>query len=133
MSATEILKQYFAAFNAGDYAGLEALVADDVLHHVNQGPVRMGIEKFREFNAHMAECYKEELDDIVIFSSGDDARAAAEFVVSGTYLKTDQGLPTAKGQRYELPAGMFFSLKDGKISRIVTYYNLEDWKRQISG
>jgi len=50
----------------------------------------------------------------------------------GTYLATDSGLPEARGQSYVLPAGGFFSIRDGQISRIVTYYNLADWVAQVS-
>lgn len=133
MSAISVLKAYFDAFNAGDLEGMEALLDEHVEHHVNQGPVRPGIGKFREFNRHMAECYKEELTDIVMFSNDEGTRAAAEFVVNGTYLKTDEGLPRAAGQRYELPAGIFFTLRDGKITRVATYYNLTEWERQVVG
>ncbi len=133
MSAIPVINAYFAAFNSGDLDALEALLDPQVEHHVNQGPVRPGIEKFRAFNRHMAECYKEELSDIVVFSNEDGSRGAAEFTVKGSYLKTDEGLPNARGQRYELPAGSFFSLKDGRITRVVTYYNLEEWKRQVIG
>ena len=133
MSAKTIIQSYFDAFNRSDMAALEALLDEKVEHHVNQGPVRPGIEKFREFNAHMADRYREELSDLVIFSNEDGTRAAAEFLVTGTYLKTDEGLPPAKGQRYELPAGSFFTLKDGRITRVTTYYNLQDWIRQVSG
>ncbi len=59
-------------------------------------------------------------------------RAAAEFVVNGTYLATDPGCPEAHGQTYKLPAGSFFTLADGKIARVTTYYNFADWKRQVS-
>jgi len=45
---------------------------------------------------------------------------------------TDEGLPEAKGQRYSLPAGSFLTLRDGRITRITTYYNLADWMRQVS-
>ena len=61
------------------------------------------------------------------------ARAAAEFVVHGTYLNTDEGLPEARGQRYVLPAGAFFIIRDGKIASIRNYYNLPDWTRQVAG
>ena len=61
-----------------------------------------------------------------------DEGAAAEFVVNGEYLKTDPGLPEAKGQRYVLPAGAFFAVRDGRIARVTTYYNLSDWTRQVS-
>jgi steroid delta-isomerase-like uncharacterized protein len=80
----------------------------------------------------MGVSYREVLRDIVIFVSDDGARAAAEFVVHGEYLKTDPGLPEARGQRYVLPAGAFFTLRDGKISRVTTFYNLNDWIAQVS-
>ncbi len=87
---------------------------------------------FAEFYAHMNHAYKETLTDIVVFAADDGTRGAAEFVVNGRYLKTDPGLPEARGQTYVLPAGSFFSLKDGKISRVTTCYNLQDWIRQVS-
>ena len=68
----------------------------------------------------------------MIFASDDGTRGAAEFVVHGEYLKTDPGLPEAKGQRYVLPAGGFFDIKDGKIARVTTFYNLNDWIAQVS-
>jgi steroid delta-isomerase-like uncharacterized protein len=70
--------------------------------------------------------------ELVIFVAEDGARGAAEYMVNGTYLQTDSGLPEARGQGYRLPAASFFSLEDGKISRVVTYYNLSDWVRQVS-
>jgi steroid delta-isomerase-like uncharacterized protein len=80
----------------------------------------------------MGVSYRETLKDMVIFANEDGTRAAAEFVVHGTYLKTDPGLPEAKGQTYVLPAGGFFDVRGGKISRITTFYNLNDWIRQVS-
>ena len=64
--------------------------------------------------------------------TGPDGRhAAAEYVVEGTYLATDEGLPEARGQTYTLPAGTFFEVRDGRIARVTTYYNLKDWLRQV--
>lgn len=128
----EIIARYFAAFNAGDAEGMLALVSEDVQHFVNQGEVRQGRAAFAEFCAHMGVSYREELRDIVVFANEDGTRAAAEFTVHGEYLQTDPGLPEAKGQRYVLPAGSFFTLSDGKITRITTYYNLQDWIKQVS-
>ena len=127
-----IIQTYFDAFNAGDTDAMLDCLTDDVAHHVNEGNIRVGKEKFAEFNAHMTRCYRENLTDMVVFVSDDGTRGAAEFVVNGTYLATDEGLPEAKGQTYRLPAGSFFSLKDGKISRVTTYYNLSDWIGQGS-
>lgn len=130
---TETIARYFDAFNSGDTAAMLDCLDDDIAHHVNEGKIRLGKEKFAEFCAHMSRCYKEELTDMVIFSSPCGTRAAAEFIVNGTYLVTDEGLPEAEGQTYRLPGGSFFELKDGKISRVTTYYNLADWIAQVSG
>lgn len=127
--STELLKSYYAAFNAGDVEAMAALCAEDVRHDVNQGGTRVGLDAFRSFGAHMARCYSERLDDIVLFADGD--RGAAEFIVDGRYLETDGDLPPAIGQRYRLPAGAFFTFRDGKIARVTTYYNLQDWLAQI--
>lgn len=127
-----LIKSYYAAFNAGDTEQMLSMVSDDIAHDVNQGARRSGKALFAEFNAHMTRCYKEELTDIVVFADETGTRAAAEFTVNGTYLSTDEGLPEANGQTYRLPAGTFFDLKEGKISRITTYYNLEDWIAQVN-
>lgn len=135
MSQTDsrnIIATYYAAFNAGDAEGMLALVSDDIEHRVNEGGIRLGREKFAEFCSHMGVSYREELKDIVIFTSGDGNRAAAEFTVHGEYLQTDPGLPEAKGQKYILPAGSFFTLEGGKITRVTTFYNLNDWIAQVS-
>ncbi len=132
MSAKTVIRDYFEAFNAGDTEGMLDCLSDDIAPHVNEGQVRMGRAKFAESCAHMERCYREELTDMVIFEVEGGTRAAAEFIVNGTYLETDEGLPEAKGQTYRLPAGSFFSLEGGKITRVVTYYNLADWVRQVS-
>ncbi|RFP88570.1 isopropylmalate/homocitrate/citramalate synthase [Rhodobacteraceae bacterium 63075] len=128
----ETVRLYFNAFNAGDTDAMLACLSGDVAHHVNEGEVRIGKEKFAQFCAHMNRCYREELTDMVIFDALGGARAAAEYIVNGTYLETDEGLPGARGQSYRLPAGSFFSLENGLITRVVTYYNLADWTAQVS-
>lgn len=131
-SARALVEAYYAAFNAGDAAGMLALVTEDVEHHVNEGGIRSGKAAFAEFCGHMGVSYREELREIVVFVSDDGLRAAAEFIVHGEYLQTDPGLPEAHGQRYVLPAGTFFTLRGGLICRVTTYYNLSDWIRQVS-
>lgn len=126
------VRDYFDAFNKGDIPGMLACLSDDVEHYVNEGQVRQGKDLFRAFCEHMERCYREELTEIVIFEAERGTRAAAEFIVNGTYLETDEGLPEANGQKYRLPAGSFFSLENGQITRVVTYYNLADWTRQVS-
>lgn len=129
----ELIQAYYDAFNRGDREGMLALLTDDVAHDINQGGRETGKSAFAAFLAHMDRCYRERLRDIVVMASPDGRRAAAEFVVEGTYLATDEGLPPANGQTYRLPAGTFFELREGKIARVTTYYNLADWKAQVVG
>ena len=131
---TEILiGRYYEAFNRGDSDGMLACLADDVVHDVNQGERRLGKDAFRAFNARMAHCYREKLENIVVMATPDGARGAAEFNVVGTYKNTDEGLPPAKGQTYVLPAGAFFAVKNSQITRVTNYYNLTDWLMQVAG
>jgi steroid delta-isomerase-like uncharacterized protein len=132
-AATEALvRRYYDAFNRGDAAGMLACVAEDVAHDVNQGVRRPGKAAFAKFCEHMSQCYRERLEGIVVMVSADGRRAAAEFNVEGRYLATDEGLPEARGQRYALPAGTFFAVENGLITRITTYYNLTDWLLQVT-
>ena len=128
-----LIRTYYEAFNAGDSEGMLNHLTDDVIHDVNQGERRTGKDKFRAFNARMTHHYRERLENVTVMVSKDGTRAAAEFNVHGTYLATDSGLPEAKGQTYVLPAGTFFAIRDGKIARVTTYYNLTDWIAQVTG
>ncbi len=133
-TATEaLIRRYYDAFNKGDTTGMLACLADDVVHDVNQGARRIGKAAFADFSRHMADTYEERLTDIAVMVDADGTRAAAEFNVHGTYLKTDEGLPPATGQKYQLPAGTFFAIADGRITRVTTYYNLTDWLLQVAG
>jgi steroid delta-isomerase-like uncharacterized protein len=127
-----LITRYYDAFNRGDIDGMLDCVSDDIVHDTNQGDRREGRERFHAFCARMSHHYKETLEGIVIMATADGVRAAAEFNVVGTYLVTETGLPHAAGQTYRLPAGTFFAVRDGKISRVTTYYNLTEWIMQVS-
>ena len=129
----KLVENYYAAFNAGDMDTFLNLLTDDVIHDINQGARQVGKAAFAQFMGGMNTSYKEQLVDMVIMANADGSRAAAEFVVLGEYLKTDEGLPEANGQKYRLPAGAFFDIRDGKVARITNYYNLQDWIAQVGG
>ena len=131
--AIALIERYYAAFNADDREAMLACLTDDVVHDLNQGGREHGREAFRAFLARMGRCYAERLEKIVVMVAADGARAAAEYEVHGSYLADDEGLPPAHGQRYVLPGGAFFDLRDGRISRVTNYYNLADWLAQVSG
>ncbi len=130
--ATELVLTDYAAFNRGDWAGMLALLAQDVVHDLNQGAREVGREAFAAFLERMQRSYREELRDIVVLATLDGDRAAAEYVVHGQYHHTDEGLPQASGQRYVLPGGAFFEIHNDRIVRVTNYYNLQDWIAQVS-
>ncbi len=127
-----LIESYYARFNAGDLKGMLNLLDNEIRHDINQGESEHGLEAFRIFLDRMAENYKEHIQDIVIFASADGKRAACEYKVTGTYLKADPGLPPAQGQRYSIPGGAFFTIKNGKITRVTNYYNLQEWLDAVS-
>lgn len=131
MTSTELLKQYYDAFNQGDGAAMLDLLTDDVVHEPSQGATREGKEAFAAFLSHMDECYKEQVINPVFLASEDGARAAAEFMLEGTYLRTDGGLPSANGQTYRLRVGAFFVTREGRIARVSNHYNLASWIAQV--
>ncbi len=129
--AIDLIRRYYAAFNAGDLPAFLALLTDDVAHDINQSGRESGRDAFTSFMQRMNTSYREQIVDLTVFASADGLRAAAEFTVQGEYLKTDEGLPPASGQKYTLAAGAFFDIRDGRVARISNYYNLQDWLRQV--
>ena len=127
----DLIRRYFAAFNAQDVDGMLACLSDDIVHDVSQGAQRVGKPAFAAFLAHMNRCYRETLSNIVVMTEPSGQRAAAEFNLDGAYLATDEGLPEANGQTYQLRVGTFFEISGGHITRVSTHYNLADWTRQV--
>ena len=134
MSDTKaLIEQYYDAFNRADWEAMLACLTDDVAHDLNQGPREQGVGAFRAFLGRMQGSYSEQLQKIVVMASVDGLRAAAEYEVHGVYLADDDGLPPANNQRYVLPGGAFFDIREGRISRVSNYYNLNDWIAQVTG
>lgn len=131
--AIDLVRAYYDAFNRGDWAGMLERLTDDVAHDLNQGARESGREAFAAFLRRMDASYREQLREVVVMASTDGTRAAAEYVVHGQYHHTDEGLPPANGQRYVLPGGAFFDIRDGRIARVSNYYNLQGWIAQVGG
>lgn len=132
MKAVEIVAEYYQAFNDKNWEKMLSLVDDNIQHDSNQGETRMGMELFKKFVDKMDVAYDEKLTDMIIMGESTDTRVAAEFVVNGIYKEAEEGLPAARGQKYVLPAGAFLEVKNGKITRVTTYYNLELWIQLVS-
>jgi len=132
METTPLIHAYYDAFNRTDFGAMVDLLGDDIMHDANQGARNHGKDWFRGFLAHMDHCYSEQVRELVVFASADGQRAAAEFIIEGIYQNSDAGLPAARGQKYRLPVGAFFDVREGLIRRVTNYYNLQDWIAQVS-
>lgn len=132
METRDLISNYYDAFNRMDIEGFLNLLTEDVVHDISQGGREVGKTAFRKFLQVMDEHYEEKLTDLVIMVNADGTRAAAEFVIHGTYKKSQEGLPPARGQKYKIPVGAFFNISDGKVARISNHYNLNDWIKQVS-
>jgi steroid delta-isomerase-like uncharacterized protein len=132
MNPLAIVQQYYEYFNQKNWEGMLSLLHSEIRHESNQGEVRIGIENFTNFLQKMNECYDEKLTEMVFFTEPSNQRVAVEFVVNGIYKKADDDLPPAYGQTYVLPAAAFLEVKDQKISRVTTYYNLPLWIELVS-
>ena len=130
--ALATLRAYYEALNRHDPAGAVALLAEDVVHELNQGPREVGKAAFREFLQRMEFCYAEQLVDIRLLASADGTRAAAEYTVLGEYIADDIGMPPARNQHYRMSGAAFFSLHGGRIVRVSDHYNLQEWFSQIA-
>ena len=131
MSTPALIESYYARFNRGDWDAMLELMSEDVAHDVNESTRELGKAAFKTFFERMNASYAETISDLSVTVGSDGSRAAAEYIVSGTYQRTDEGLPEARGQRYKLAGGAFFEVQHGKISRVTNYYNLQTWLQQI--
>lgn len=122
----QLVERYFAALNASDLDAMENLLHEDVAHDINQKGRQIGPDAVRRHHAMMARHFDETLRDIEIMVSEGGVRAAAEYTVHGRYIATAEGLPEAVGQAYAHPAGTFFEIDDGRITRVTDYANLTD-------
>lgn len=130
-ATSKLIAEYYDRFNSGNRKLFLELLTDDVIHDLNQGGRETGKSTFAIFLERMDRCYREQISDIQVCVSADGKHAAAEYIVKGTYLSQDDGLPPANGQTYTLPGGAFFEIRSGKIARVTNYYNLQDWLSQI--
>jgi len=126
------VRAYYEALNRHDPAAAVAVMTDDVVHELNQGPREVGKAAFREFLQRMELCYAETLVDIALLVSSDGTRAAAEYTVVGEYIADDIGMPPAARQKYRMPGAAFFTLRNGRIVRVSDHYNLQEWFSQVS-
>jgi steroid delta-isomerase-like uncharacterized protein len=130
-AAHALLTRYFNALNERDSRACLELLSDDVLLDINQGPREQGVQAFADYLQRTQRCFRETVDNLQIFTEPNGQRAASEYTLSGEYLSTEDGLPDACGQSYQLAGASFFEIRDGKISRVSQHFNLPEWLAQV--
>ena len=112
-AARDLISRYYTAFNAQDMGTFLSLLTEDVVHDINQGGREVGREQFARFMQRMNRNYRERVVDLVIMTSEEGKRAAAEFTVLGTYLVTGEGLPPdLEGLRQVRSQGQVLNARD---------------------
>lgn len=133
LTSHELVARYFSALNERDSRACLALLSDDVQLDINQGPREVGRKAFADYLTRSQRCYRESAEELVILGEPSGRHAACEFTLRGEYLATDDGLPDACGQSYQLLAATFFEIRDGLICRVSQHFNLPDWLAQVDG
>lgn len=135
MSDTEsarLVERFISAFNDKDTEAMQALLADDVVHDPREGTREIGKETFHWHVGQVARHFHEQWTDVAIMTAPGGVRAAAEFTLAGSYHATRDDLPAANGQSYRVPAGMFFEIDDGLITRLTTYVDMAAWRAALN-
>jgi steroid delta-isomerase-like uncharacterized protein len=126
-----MIERYFAALNAGDKEAVLALLSDDVVLDTRAGTRYVGKDQFRSTLSQLNVNFRETYRDVVIMVEPGGIHGAAECTLSGTYVQTKEDLPEANGQSYSVPAGMFFEVEDGLITRVTAYHNPMQWNSAL--
>ncbi len=128
----QLIAQYFAAFNHADWVGMLSLMSDDVVHDLNESSRQVGLEAFTEQLNASKQRFLEVISDIETEVTGNGERAISAYTISGQYLATAPGMPTARGQRYRITGKSIFDIRDGKITRIISEFDDAARRAQLS-
>jgi steroid delta-isomerase-like uncharacterized protein len=132
MRSVRLIQEYFRFIHASEWVLASELLADQVLHDINQGPRVIGREPFYKYLVEMSRYYEEQVSELQILVSDDGLRGSVEYYITGRYKKTHGTLPRANGQSYEGYHGVFFEVEGSLISRFSHYFNFQSFLEQIS-
>lgn len=126
-----LVQKYYDTLLVQDLDGFLALLADNVVHEINQGPTEVGKNLFKPFMEKQFSSGKINIKDLIILTSPDGKYASSRFICSGNYNVAQTGAPIAKGQHWEVPVVSFFKIDNGKITHVAVYYNSNEWQKQL--
>jgi steroid delta-isomerase-like uncharacterized protein len=131
---TAIVRSLFAAFNDGDLDRAAATVTKDFeLVDLGAGQTFHGPEGCREWLETFRTALPDARTEIVnLFAEGE--RVASEHIGRGTQsgpFATPAGTIPPTGRRIELRIGEIYEIREGKIAKLVAYYDSATIMRQL--
>lgn len=120
---TALLERCFAAFNAGDHAGLLENLSDDVVLDLGRSRREIGTERLRWLLAQASRHFQVSVSDIVTMTDEGGGRAAAEFTLRGRHATAD-GLSPASGRSFSEPGGIFVEIDDDLVTRLSIHLDM---------
>ncbi len=127
----KMMNDYQAALNAHDVEKLLTFFTDDVVYDsMPMGKVWRGKKEAKDFiSSTFANFSNFKIEVKSGFNTGD--RGASEWVMSGTFAKSDiPGMP-ATGKSFSVRGASIIEFKGGKISRESIYWNLASFLQQV--
>lgn len=131
-ASQDLIERFLAALNGHDMDAALALLSLDVAFDTREGTREIGREKVHWYFGMFHRHFREQYENIAVMVAPGGVRAAAEVTINGKYLSGKEGFPEATGQRYQIPAGMFFEIDEGTISRVTTYVDMAAWRDALS-
>lgn len=132
MQAHDIAQAYIAAFNDRDGAALAELLHEDVIHDNARGNRIIGQNETRERLAQTAFSLNWSMHDTMIMRDSSHFNVAIHCTLRGTYSETIDGLPTAKGQNFDIPAMILLMSDDDQITQISEFFTFEALIKAVS-
>lgn len=121
-----VIEQLYAHRNAGDRAGAMALFSPDVVYHdQSRGLTLTGQAEVEAFFARSEQTI-EDLGFEVTMAVETDDRFAAELWMRGVLPEPEPGTEGTAGP-FALPYAALGDKRDGRISRLVEYYDAADF------
>jgi len=128
LNSGEVVRRWIAAINEHDVTKLAAFYQEDAAtQDIPLGEPRRGREKIVSNLSALLSAYPDfhiEITNIV--ESGDSV--AIELLTNGTNLKPLRDAPPT-GKAMSIREGMFIRLKEGKISKMTSYWD----RREMTG
>jgi steroid delta-isomerase-like uncharacterized protein len=131
-NSQKLIENFYANFNALELDKMVAVLSEDVKHEMNKGGLEKGKAAFSEMMKKSTKHYNEKVGNVIYMVSDDGKHVATKFEFTGKYISTDDSQIPAKNQPYQGTAINYFEIENGKITYTASWYDENEWKKQIS-